>query len=659
MRSILLSLITIPLCLVAAHEAININDQAGYEVWLTRDRASGRCDVLSARSILLHKALRHTPSHAEIKPSRCMQDSRSLCQTDDILVVGYDLRTIHYDIARECIDFDTEPGITLAQPQLFLSQSYAPELDINPLSDLITGPTPNRINIVFFSDGYTSDEKQRFIDDATRLGHAISVNQTYAPVAPLINFWGAFTPSKESGIGVGGKPKEYAHSLSTDYIGTLSLYPLMDSSGLSVFSDGTELRGVYTSKPKVSRKERQASGVSDWAQLRLGNDPLYGGLGGEFTYELAISYCHLVHVDYLSQDFHRISVKRHELGHSIIWVGDEYDGSMYFGVNADNYTHRDETIGWAHWLSDPASPPRIERNSVPLLVYPWTMLNKSTPWSTNFTVDGTFDSALLRTSLSGIPESSHLTITLDGTTVTWEANPEIGLDRWFYDVPIRKLANDTHELKFVLEEKGKEGLAQLCSLEVIEYGNATEFNSTEGYVGAFPTYSPLEYEDPDPEPDRPALHDHHNHKKWATTSYRPTNEDCLMRQVAQPNFCVVCTEGLWLRLLSRVSLIDKVSFYDSLKGDADTGIELSLISLAQFRSPAEAEYLARRGTEETYLIRWFTYGQEVKKWQNSTRVDVECRAVGIIEVEVEFVSSEIRKDEKGYTKDRYRLLLDC
>ncbi|GAB1528051.1 hypothetical protein RhiTH_011242 [Rhizoctonia solani] len=625
MRSILLSLITIPLCLVAAHEAININDQAGYEVWLTRDRASGRCDVLSARSILLHKALRHTPSHAEIKPSRCMQDSRSLCQTDDILVVGYDLRTIHYDIARECIDFDTEPVITLAQPQLFLSQSYAPELDINPLSDLITGPTPNRINIVFFSDGYTSDEKQRFIDDATRLGHAISVNQTYAPVAPLINFWGAFTPSKESGIGVGGKPKDTVYGL---------------------YRDGTELRGVYTSKPKVAGAACKSMGSQCNYPILLGNDPLYGGLGGEFTISTA-------------SVLNGPLVLRHELGHSIIWVGDEYDGSMYFGVNADNYTHRDETIGWAHWLSDPASPPRIERNSVPLLVYPWTMLNKSTPWSTNFTVDGTFDSALLRTSLSGIPESSHLTITLDGTTVTWEANPEIGLDRWFYDVPIRKLANDTHELKFVLEEKGKEGLAQLCSLEVIEYGNATEFNSTEGYVGAFPTYSPLEYEDPDPEPDRPALHDHHNHKKWATTSYRPTNEDCLMRQVAQPNFCVVCTEGLWLRLLSRVSLIDKVSFYDSLKGDADTGIELSLISLAQFRSPAEAEYLARKGTEETYLIRWFTYGQEVKKWQNSTRVDVECRAVGIIEVEVEFVSSEIRKDEKGYTKDRYRLLLDC
>jgi hypothetical protein len=103
------------------------------------------------------------------------------------------------------------------------------------------------------------------------------------------------------------------------------------------------------------------------------------------------------------------------------------------------------------------------------------MLNKSTPWSTKFITDGTFDSALLRVSLSGVPDDSHLGITLDGDIVTWKANPEIGLDRWFYDIPIIKLGNDTHELKFALEEEGKEGLAQLCSVEVIEYGNATEY----------------------------------------------------------------------------------------------------------------------------------------------------------------------------------------
>ncbi|KAL5639988.1 hypothetical protein ACGC1H_007329 [Rhizoctonia solani] len=307
-------------------------------------------------------------------------------------------------------------------------------------------------------------------------------------------------------------------------------------------------------------------------------------------------------------------------------------------------------------------PPRIERNSVTLLTYPWTMLNKSIPWSTNFTTDGTFDSALLRVSLSGIPDGSHLEISLDGIIATWKTNPDIDIDRWFYDIPIGALENGTHELKFALKERGKEGLAQLCSVEVIEYGNTTEFNATSGYVGAFPTYSPLEYEDPGPDPDRPALHHAHPsaHKKWTTTSYRPTNEDCLMRQVAQPNFCVVCTEGLWLRLLSRVSLIDKVSFYDSVLEGTDTGIELSPVALAQYRSPAETEYLARKGTKEAYLIRWFSYGREVEEWQNATRIDVECRSVGgLIEVEVQFLSSEIRKDAKGYTKDWYKLLLDC
>ncbi|KAJ1302413.1 hypothetical protein OPQ81_002731 [Rhizoctonia solani] len=532
---------------------------------------------------------------------------------------------IDYHIARECSKVFQKPTPAPVGPQLVLSQSLRPELDIQALPDLITGPAANRINIVFFSDGYTVEEKEKFLDDATRLALAISVNQTYAPVAPLINFWGAFTPSNESGIGVGGKPKDTVYGL---------------------YRDGTELRGVYTSKPEVAGAACQSMGNQCNYPLLLGNDPLYGGLGGEFT----ISTASLLNGPL---------VLRHELGHSIIWVGDEYDGSMYFGVNADKYTTHDQNVGWAHWLPDTNNPPRIERNSVPLLVYPWTMLNKSTPWSTNFTTDGTFDSAILRVSLSGIPDGSHLGISLDETIIAWRTNPEIGVDRWFYDIPIGKLQNGTHEVKFALQERGKEGLAQLCSVEVIEYGNATEFNETQGYVGAFPTYSPLEYEDPGPDPDRPSLYLTHTDKKWTTTSYRPTNEDCLMRQVAQPNFCVVCTEGLWLRLLSRVSLVDKVSFYDSAVKGADTWIELSLVALAQFRSPAEAEYLARKGTKEAYIIKWFSYGKELDKWQNSTRVDVECRAVGVLEVEVNFMSSEIRKDEKGYTKDRYQLLLDC
>ncbi|KAH7338560.1 IgA peptidase M64-domain-containing protein [Rhizoctonia solani] len=603
MKALLFSSLATFLYLVATHEIFNSNDKPGYELLITRDRISRYCHLSNIRSVSLHKALRYSSTHIETKPSRCAPNLKSPCQTDDVLVVSHHLETLDSVIAQECANNARGPTLVSTPPQLVLPQSRAPKLDIEALANLITGSTPNRINIVFFSDGYTVKEKQKFLDDATRLALAISVNQTYAPVAPLINFWGAFTPSKESGIGVGGRPKDTVYGL---------------------YRDGTELRGVYTSKPEVASSACQSMGNQCNFPLLLGNDPLYGGLGGEFTISTA-------------SVLNGPLVLRHELGHSIIWVGDEYDGSIYFGVNAANYTKRGQNIGWDHWLPKNNNPPRIERNSVPLLVYPWTMLNESTPWSTNFKVDGTFKSAILRISLSGVPDESHLEISLNSTLATWKTNPDVGIDRWFYDIPMGKLENGTYELKFALKKQGKVGLAQLCSVEVIEYGNTTEFNATEGYVGAFPTA----------------------HKQWTTTSFRPTNEDCLMRQVAKSDFCVVCTEGLWLRLLSRVSLIDKVSFYDSAVEGADTEIELSLVALAQFRSPEEAEYLARKGTKEAYLIRWFSHGQEMERWQNATRVDVQCRSVGVIEVEVEFVSSEIRKDAKEYTKDRFRLLLDC
>jgi hypothetical protein len=116
---------------------------------------------------------------------------------------------------------------------------------------------------------------------------------------------------------------------------------------------------------------------------------------------------------------------------------------------------------------------------VPLLAYPWTMLNKTKPWSITFNTDGTFSSALLRFSLSGVPNSTAVKISLDKQEVQWEANKDVKLDRWFYDLPVYGeeqggLPQGSHELSFNLQENGLEGLAQLCSVELIEYGNANE-----------------------------------------------------------------------------------------------------------------------------------------------------------------------------------------
>jgi hypothetical protein len=40
-------------------------------------------------------------------------------------------------------------------------------------------------------------EREKFISDALRLAEDVSKNQTFNTVQPLLNFWAAFSPSKE------------------------------------------------------------------------------------------------------------------------------------------------------------------------------------------------------------------------------------------------------------------------------------------------------------------------------------------------------------------------------------------------------------------------------------------------------------------------------
>ncbi|KAG8742108.1 hypothetical protein FRC12_015435 [Ceratobasidium sp. 428] len=135
-----------------------------------------------------------------------------------------------------------------------------------------------------------------------------------------------------------------------------------------------------------------------------------------------------------------------------------------------------------------------------------------------------------------------------------------------------------------------------------------------------------------------------------------------MRQVAQPDFCVVCTEALWLQLLARVNLIDQVIVSPTCSTeelDAHITIEVTLVPLAHLRSPIGAAYISRKGVKEAYHVRWFDNGTEIEAWRNLTRVDFGCARNTIYEVEVMFESSEIRKDEKGRTVDRRQVRVDA
>ncbi|KIM42999.1 hypothetical protein M413DRAFT_443814 [Hebeloma cylindrosporum] len=466
-----------------------------------------------------------------------------------------------------------------------------PPLDVVPL--IISGPSTNRVDFVFFSDGYLPEERAKFLSDALRLAEDVSKNQTFNTVQPLLNFWAAFSPSRESGIGVGGLPKDTPFGL---------------------FRYGTELRGVYYAHPEVGKAACDSLGTQCDYPILLGNDPLYGGLGGDFTVITAST-------------LNGALVLRHELGHSILEVGEEYDGGFgYYGANA---AHDLKIIPWRQWLSDAtrvdtSGAPRVERSVMAMQAYPWTLLNATDPWSIKFESSGTYSRYSVQFSLSGIPNKKDLRVTLDGDELGWLPREKIGMDRWFYNFHSpKKLAAGKHVLSFNLLNGKKEGAAQLCSTEVLEYGTEDEFISTPGFYSLYPTFSDLNQ-----------------------TSYRPTNEDCLMRSVTVPNLCKVCLETLWINLLKDLDFVDNIK--ESCKQNHASTLkvlELDLLPVADLRKIPIAH-------KETYTITWEKDGRPLSQFTNKTRAEIEDdQSLGEYTIHVKFSTEEVRLESPSLQGD--------
>ncbi|KAH7920291.1 hypothetical protein BV22DRAFT_1098340, partial [Leucogyrophana mollusca] len=578
------------------------------ELVIRRNILEGRCIAVSFGETQPHKGL-YLADYVLEKSPVPHPEGGWIHQV--LRFISYDRVTLLSQARLECPNDSFETHESQAPSVSGTSQvSFSPEarnefdaVDLPPLEviPLVTsGPPRNRVDLAFFSDGYTVDEREKFIQDATRLAQDLSANQTFHTVKPLMNFWAVFSPSKESGVGVGGKPKE----LGCSYI---------FSTVFGLYRDGTELRGLYSSKSDVALGAcASLHDRCDYAIL-LGNDPLYGGIGGEYT-SVTASLAN------------GALVLRHEIGHSIIDVGEEYDGGYaYFGVNAAEDV---SSVTWSHWLTNPETiaPPREERSVMPMQAYPWTLLNITTPWSHTFSSSGTYSRYLVKFSLSGIPEKKDLDVVLDGVNLNWTPRKDIGIDRWHYNIEVGKpLSPGFHEIKFIFNNKRNEGRAQLCSVEFLEFGTASEFNSTLEYYGAFPTF------------------DMSNQ-----TTYRPTYEGCLMRNVAYPNFCKVCLEGLWMSLLKRVDLIDndrescawKPALIAGVAGHWKRTVELELVPLAHLRKDPAS-------TKESYTITWSKDGEVMQALANQTQIVVDD-VLGTYEANVELATDGVRVDRHGW-----------
>ncbi|KAG1777226.1 IgA peptidase M64-domain-containing protein [Suillus placidus] len=587
----LLATSTVALVLVASTGA-HWNSRP-YQLTLQRETNTSSCDIVSFGETQLHKSLLPATSGQIIRQHNAVPSAGSLGDKEIIRFLSYNTNELWLRAQLECsndLSLVGQSGLNEFEMQVsfgdqgvlhgILLDVPVPPLEV--VSLLQSGPSDNRIDLAFFSDGYTMRERDKFLDDAMRLVTDLSANQTFATVRPLLNFWAVFTPSQESGVGVNGKAKRTPFGL---------------------YRDGTELRGLYANNSDVALVACASLGKKCNYAILLGNDPLYGGLGGEYTTTTASLA-------------NGALVLRHEIGHSIIDVGEEYDGGYaYFGVNA---VHDLSDVTWTHWLmhqEDDANMFRAERSAMPMQAYPWTLLNTTQPWSISFLSSGNYARYLIKFSLSGLPDLDDLVILFDRVDLCWTPRKDIGIDRWHYDVyEDTSLSAGVHEISFVLKNGALEGSAQLCSVEVLEYGTEAEFNATPGHYGMFPTFSI----DND-------------------TSYRPTNDDCLMRSVTKPNFCKVCLEGLWLSLLKRIDLID--NFKIMCGTDRHRILEVDLVPLAEFREHPIS-------SEESYSIAWSKDGKVLPQFANMTHIDVDDE-VGTYHIDVQFSTEEVRVDKDG------------
>merc|ERR1740121_1478554 len=149
--------------------------------------------------------------------------------------------------------------------------------------------------------------------------------------------------------------------------------------------------------------------------------------------------------------------------------------------------------------------------------------------------------------VSGIPEEGALIVKLDGQALAWTPNKPPGaerpdgstVDRQFYHFGSTSsgLSQGMHTLTFESGFAPSQGepIRQLCSIKLHEFGNDVDFHNQDGYIGAFPTWN-----------------------SQGSKTYRPTNDQCLMRTMESKVFCPVCREGMWRQFLTRISLVDDV-----------------------------------------------------------------------------------------------------
>ncbi|NCG18251.1 MAG: hypothetical protein GWP91_04465 [Rhodobacterales bacterium] len=183
-----------------------------------------------------------------------------------------------------------------------------------------TGPSQDRLDLIFLGDGYNVDQQQDFAEDVDWIVAYLLGIEPYNAYTSLLNIWRVDTISNDSGV----SHDEDGLSRDTAYD---CYYGCAGIERLVCCDDGLVIGAVNAALPA-------AEGV-----MVLINDPEYGGAGG-FNYATS----------YVGEADGR-QVAAHELGHSLVGLWDEYgygyESTQGEGPNcsADANGHWDDWVG--------------------------------------------------------------------------------------------------------------------------------------------------------------------------------------------------------------------------------------------------------------------------------------------------------------------------
>ncbi len=454
-----------------------------------------------------------------------------------------------------------------------INAEFRPEKADEVMTLVDSGPSDNRIDLVFMGDGYTQGEREKFIEDMKRLSRDMFEGETFSSYLPLFNVHAVYRVSRQSGIGKNSTPKDTAYGL---------------------YRVGNTLRAIFASNTVAAEQSCRSAPGCDYGII-VGNDPYYGGLGGEFAITT-------------SSHTSGTMVLRHELGHNFGRVGEEYDGGGYFGAN---HASSLSSVGWKHWLTGSLV---TEKAVARFIGWPWHYLGDGA-FERSFVSDGKYAYSDLQFSASGIENDETLQVQLDGQDLSIHSPGHS--DRAFHTLSFNSgFTNGTHKIRFA--EKLHDNDNWLSDLTLYEY--ASDYHFDENYVGAFPLFQ----------------------SPGVSAGYRSTHETCLMRNMESQRFCSVCQENNWVQFLARVDLIDRVGVVSTGQG---VSVSAHFPNLGQFRGNPRAG--------ERLEIRWVRNGTEVAQLNDRPSWSLPMgSAQGSWELRIRLITPEVRNDPQGYLFNR-------